>query len=215
MSTPRPALASGLLVVEGQNDLHLVRHLARGDGSAGALDFEFHDAQGVDRLLASVRGFVNQNDYKNVGFLADADADATERWRQIITRISRANADIGLPPSPSPDGTIIPEDPVAQSPRIGIWIMPDNESVGELEDFAAQMIPSSDPVWPLAQAYIDNIPPEARKFDDSAIVKAHVHAWPAARRRTGLIGRAVSDGDLNVEGQLTQRFLAWLSRLFA
>ena len=51
--------------------------------------------------------------------------------------------------------------------RIGIWLMPDNRSTGELEDFVGSMIPSADPVWPRAEAFIDGIPPSDRKFAPS------------------------------------------------
>ena len=58
-----------------------------------------------------------------------------------------------LPDQPEPSGTII-----EGRLRIGIWLMPDNRSTGELEDFVGSMIPSGDPVWPLSEAYIDGIP---------------------------------------------------------
>ena len=74
-----------------------------------------------------------------------------------------------------------PEHPDIGSPRIGIWVMPDNQSVGELEDFVAQMIPDHDLVWPRSQTYIVDIPPPARKFADNKINKSQVHAWLAAR----------------------------------
>ena len=75
--------------------------------------------------------------------------------------------------------------PMAQSlevnPASGIWLMPDNKSPGELEDFIASMIPSEDPVWPLSKDYIDAIPEEHREFKEGKIQRAKVHAWLAAR----------------------------------
>ena len=67
-------------------------------------------------------------------------------------------ADLNPPQPLSPDGTII-----QANPRIGIWLMPDNMSVGELEDFVVQMIPEGDQVWPLSQRYIEEIPEEGKK----------------------------------------------------
>ncbi len=92
--------------------------------------------------------------------------------------------------------------------------MPDNESNGELEDFVAQMIPSRDPVWPLSQRYIDGIPQAAQKFTDDKAAKAQLYAWLAARRHPRLMGWAVRDEDLAVNGELCERFVAWLIRLF-
>ena len=214
MTTVGPTSSPGWLVVEGQNDLHLVTHLCRRSDPGLGSAFAFHDAQGVNGVLDRVRAYINQPDVSAVGFVVDADADPVNRWREVADRITAANSDIQLPPSPEPDGTIIPENPAIGSPRIGIWVMPDNSATGELEDFVAQMIPGGDPVWPLSQDYIDGIPPEARKFDDDSITKNQVHAWLAARRFPGLVGLAIREGDLSVNNPLSQCFLTWLSRLF-
>ena len=174
-----------------------------------------HDAQGINGVLDTVRGYVNQDSTTSVGFIVDADDDSIGHWNHIMARIAAANDEIQLPQNPDPDGTIIPEDPAIGSPRIGIWVMPDNTSTGELEDFVRHMIPGDDTVWTRAQDYINNIPADARRFDNDAITKNQVHAWLAARRHPGLIGLAVRDGDLNPDGRLPQTFLRWLSRLFA
>ena len=147
--------------------------------------------------------------------MLDGDETPEEHWRQVIERIAAAYPDMQLPVAPEPSGTIIPEDSDMGSPSIGIWVMPDNQSAGELEDFVVQMIPDGDLVWPRSVAYIVDIPPPARRFEDNKITKSQVHAWLAARRFPGLMGIAVRDGDLTVNGPLCQRFLAWLARLFA
>ena len=204
-----------LLVVEGTSDQHTVFHLCRTHRPGFEAVFAFHDAKGFQGVLNAVIGFVNQENMAAVGFVVDADAEPDAHWRQVIEEIAAANNEIRLPQSPDPDGTIIPEDPAIGSPRIGIWVMPDNASTGELEDFVRQMIPDNDQVWPRAQDYINDIPSDARRFDDESISKNEVHAWLAARRRPGLIGLAVRYGDLNVDADLAKAFLRWLSRLFA
>ena len=175
--------------------------------------FEFHDAKSFQGVLNTVIGYVNEEAMIAVGFVVDADDEPEEHWLQVVNEIAKANNSIRLPSSSDPNGTIIPEDPGIGGPRIGIWVMPDNRSTGELEDFAALMIPNGDPVWPLAQNYINGIP-EPRKFDNDKIAKAEVHAWLAARKYPGLVGLAIREGDLDTSGQLAQTFLHWLSRLF-
>ena len=214
MTTRDNGSPTGLLVVEGLNDQHLVLHLCRQGNPALEERFDFHNAQGYTAAVNSVRGFVNQADLTAVGIVVDGDNVPLEHWRQVIERIADAYPNLSLPDAPDAAGTIIPADLVIGSPRIGIWVMPDNQTTGELEDFAAQMIPDGDLVWPRSQAYIADIPPPARRFEDSKIIKSQVHAWLAARRFPGLMGIAVRDGDLTINGPLCQRFLAWLSRLF-
>ena len=92
--------------------------------------------------------------------------------------------------------------------------MPGNYSDGELEDFVAGMIPPADPVWPLAEQYIDGIPEEHRKFSEGKIVRAKVHAWLAARGRPRQMGTAIEAGDLDTNVAQAQAFIEWLRNLF-
>ena len=92
--------------------------------------------------------------------------------------------------------------------------MPDNEVTGELEDFVRSMLPDDDPVWPRSESYIDGIPESYRKFTDNKVLRAKVHAWLATRKIPRLMGVAVRDGDLRIDGELATRFLDWLRQLF-
>ncbi len=213
MATPTQTSASGLLVVEGQNDQNAILHLCRQGQPGLAERFTIHDAKGFQGVINSIRGFINQDGITAVGFIVDADDDPQARWRQVLNRIADADNRIALPASLDSNGAIIPENADADIPRIGVWIMPDNLSGGELEDFVSRMVPADDPVWPRAQDYIVQIP-QPRKFNDDKITKAKVHAWLSTRKFPGLIGLAIREGDLNTAGRLAQTFLAWLSRLF-
>ncbi len=92
--------------------------------------------------------------------------------------------------------------------------MPDNQSMGELEDFVAKMIPNGDPVWPRSRSYIDGIPITDRKFKGKKTLRAKVYAWLAAREDPRRMGQAIYARDLNVNGPLCQKFVDWLTRLF-
>ena len=93
--------------------------------------------------------------------------------------------------------------------------MPDNQSLGELEDFVAQMIPEDDPVWPLSQDYIGRIPDEHREFSENKTSTAEVYAWLATREDPRQMGAAIGVRDLDVGGDLCTRFTDWLDRLFS
>ena len=92
--------------------------------------------------------------------------------------------------------------------------MPDNSSSGELEDFVIEMLKDDDPVWPLAQSYIDNIPENDRKFKSTKSDKAKLYAWLATRKKPSRMGAAIGARDLNTQTQLNSSFVAWLSKLF-
>ncbi|MDE2785495.1 MAG: hypothetical protein OXL37_02410 [Chloroflexota bacterium] len=211
--TTSSAATSKLLVVEGASDEHAVFHLCKRAQPGLEQSFSIRDAKSLQGVLNTVGVLVKQPGLTAVGFIVDADTHAQNHWNAVLQRIITANSGIQPPQVFRSNGTIIAENPNIGSPRIGIWVMPDNATTGELEDFVVQMVPSTDPVWPMARAYINGLP-RPWKFASNKITKAEVHAWLSASKHPGLIGLAIRDGDLVVNNPLCQRFLAWLNRLF-
>ena len=196
-----------VLLVEGPDDKHVAIHLSRSSPDMPA--FHVIDKGGISELLPSIPLEIRAEGRVAVGILVDANDDLQSRWQAVTDRLRPEG--IQPPASPVPEGTIIDVD---GKPRVGVWLMPDNDSPGELEDFFASMIPPSDPVWPLSEAYIDDIPEEHRKFAQRKILRAKVHAWLAARRRPRPMGSAIDAGDLDVNAANNREFLAWLRELF-
>ena len=197
---------SKILFVEGQDDKHVARHLR--DRNLPALSFEIQDKGGVDALLESVGPEIKAPGRAAVGFVLDANDHPDGRWHAVSDRIREAG--LRPPRRPSPSGTIM-DGP----PRVGVWLMPDSRSTGELEDFVQGMIPQDDLAWELARQYIGKIPEEARKFPPKKQSRAELHAWLATRENPGLMGAAIGRGDLKTDGPLCAAFLAWLEALFA
>ena len=209
-----PGPADPLLLVEGPNDKHVIRHLV--ELHDPTLDFAIRDYEGIDGVLTRVSIHIDEATRPAVGIVVDADTVPSESWNRVCGQISNAQRSISpIPPAPDPNGTVIPENPSAGSPRVGIWIMPDNVSLGELEGFVSQMIPAGDHVWPLSQRYIDDIPVDERKFAENKTLRAQIHAWLAAREDPRQMGLAIRTRDLAITNPLSQTFLAWLSRLYA
>ena len=139
----------------------------------------------------------------------DADDNITDRWDSIREEVERAT-DIVLRDKPKSEGTIVnmAGSPHVDVSRIGIWIMPNNVAGGELEDFAAEMLPSNDPVWPVSQDYINEIPKVYPDFRNHKKTKAEFYAWLATRKLPGAMGAAIGAGDLEIDGPLCKKFLA-------
>ncbi len=142
-----------------------------------------------------------------IGILVDADDNPAGRWDSIRDQLGRA--DIQVEGSSFSQGLI-----VEQTPKVGVWLMPDNESGGELEDFVIEMIPDGDAVWPRSQSYIDSIPEGDRPFTDGKNQRAQLYAWLAAREEPRRMGAAIGTHDLDIDGPLCQRFVDWLKQLF-
>ena len=194
-----------VLLVEGPDDKHTVLNLC--GVSSNMPRFSILDKEGKDNLLKSVRGEILAEGRVAVGILLDANDDLKARWRSVAGRLR--DAGVQPPSAPASNGTII-----EGYTRVGVWLMPDNQSFGELEDFVERMIPCDDAVWPLSQDYIDGIPEAGRKFAEGKIVRAKVHAWLAARKEPRKMGQAIGAGDLNVKKPDAQHFVTWLRKLF-
>lgn len=195
-----------VLLVEGPNDRHVVAHLWGQRYNTGP-DFRISVKDGIDELLQSIRGEILNEERTAVGILVDADDCLMSRWQAVADKLK--TADITPPPNPISLGTII-----ESKPRVGVWLMPDNQNPGELEDFIKAMIPSNDPVWPLSESYIDGIPQEDRKFAAGKTLRAKVNAWLAAREDPRPMGTAIRAGDLDVNGQISSSFVNWLQGMF-
>lgn len=197
-----------VLLVEGEDDLHVITHLV--EKRQRNLSFYIKEKGGFDPLRKSIYGELNEPDRQVLGIVADANSSPPDRWLSIVNELNRAGC--SLP-------TEIQRQPVIfNGPRIhqkvGIWLMPNNQERGQLENFVVNMIPDDDVVWPLAQRYIEEIPLANREFDPSKTVRAYIHAWLAARREPRKMGAAIGRGDLDENSQLAVRFVDWLTALF-
>lgn len=194
-----------VLLVEGTDDEHVVRHLC--NRHQAMPEFCIRDKGGIEVLLEDIGLEILDPRRKAVGILVDANDDLDARWSAVANRLRAEN--IEVPSSPERTGTIIDS-----TPRVGIWLMPNNESPGELENFVSEMIPDDDPVWSLSENYIDGIPRAARKFAEKKILRAKIHAWLATREDPRQMGAAIGAHDLHVDGTLCTDFANWLQRLF-
>ena len=228
MAGPYPS-ESRVLVVEGQDEKHVILHLCdrhpdfrveRAPGhSYGTLrylaapPFRVSDiGDGVSTLIKTMGTGIKAPGREVIGFVMDANGDLTQRWGEITMAFKTAKVDVELPTLPNPTGTIIEAD--ERWPRIGVWLMPDNESEGELEDFVMKMIPHGDIVWPFAQSYIGGIPESQRKFGSSKTAKAQFYSWLATRREPVRMGAAIGAGDLEPVGVHCDGLFRWLIDLF-
>lgn len=202
MARPLSRQDDRVLLVEGSSDEHVIFHLCK----SRDLDIEFItiDKRGAPNLINSIRNEINVAGRKAVGIVLDANDNLPEKWNAVKRSIS--DADITRPDNIPNQGMII-----KNTPRVGVWFMPDNQSSGAIEDFVIDMIPERDPVWPLSMQYIDDVP---RDFLQANRQKAILHSWLATKTKPGLMGAAISAGDFDTDGDLCDRFCNWLQRLF-
>ena len=204
-----------ILIVEGKTDERIVVGLSQlllGDRTP---QFGIKSRSGAPNVFRRMASDITESRRNAVGFLLDTDANIADRWEAIVERIYEAHCSMNtqqsepvIPSSPQVDGTIID-----YSPRIGIWLMPNNRDGGEIEDFLNQMV-RKDEVWKLSSKFINGIPREFREFGDHKVPKATFWAWLATRKKPGMVKEAMSRSNLDVNSPLAQDFAEWLRRVF-
>ena len=194
-----------VLLVEGDDDERVVRTLC--DRLNITQGFCIKNKKGIDRLLQSISPELKVAGRLALGILVDANDNPAARWQSIADRIRAAG--IAPPESVDSNGTVI-----NGVPRVGIWLMPDNGSPGEIEDFVARLIPRRDPLWPRAERYIDDIPADLRKFSSKKTSRAKLYAWLATRKSPRQMGQAVYVGDLDTDRPIATTFCEWLTTTF-
>ena len=209
---PSPESPTRVLLVEGSDEHHVIdqirNRLAR-QRLEPLPEFSTSSQGGVERLLDAIEyGYVNAPGLSALGVIVDANDDPQARWRAVTDRLRKAGVE--PPGEPEPSGAVI-----GGAPRIGVWMMPDNTSPGELEDFVAAMIPDSDAIWPLSRSYVAGIPTADRRFAPGKTRRAEVHAWLAVREDPRRMGQAITAGDLDTGAEACQRFVRWLRALFS
>ena len=129
------------LLVEGRDDLFVVANLLLKHGWENRI--KIVDKSGYENLRDSIYSEVNVPERQVLGIIADANGDPCDRWKSIYRQLDKA--DCKVPKKNSISGSIFPGP---RNIRVGVWLMPDNQRSGELEDFIYDMIPVSDPIIP-------------------------------------------------------------------
>ena len=111
MARPDSQSSDRVLLVEGQDDKHVVRHLCNRHESTPS--FSISDKDNITQLLESLALEMKVSGRQAVGILVDANDDVTGRWNAIQNRLRRA--DIEPPPSPVQTGQSYRPSPVLVS----------------------------------------------------------------------------------------------------
>jgi hypothetical protein len=223
-----------VLLVEGNDDQHVMWNLFEcrcpsskiyvlrpadapdtgkpGLVSRGQLDGGSEDNGGDTKLLDSIPARLDTSDLERLAVVIDAnDKGPQARWEAIRQRLENEGYS-GLPKSPDQAGTIVdfPSVRGRRPIRFGAWVMPDNQSMGMLEDFVAGLIREGDEMLPLVKRFLDSIPKP--RFIPEHRPKARIHTWLAVGERPGRpMGQAIkADAQLDANHPTVQPFLEWV-----
>ncbi len=236
---------NNLLLVEGPDDVHVVSQLLnthgltslRNDKDKGVnpLKLFFGDTPldiapvaDADEMIGRFEAALEFGSVrpKAVGLILDFDApnetQANNRDIAVKDAIRRLQ-DKGCRWDMPTDFTVLaPEGFVADSadestPRIGIWLMPNNQGRGMLETFLQQLIPTerSDLL-----DHARNSTDAAKEKHQAPFLPVHrdkavVHTFLAWMDKPGRpFGVSFQNGSFDANAPLAQSFIRWLQRLF-
>ncbi len=202
-----------ILLVEGVDDKHVLMHVC-GTRKVGQLD-EITPQDGVDKLLENVPQYLKGTDVEALGILIDADSDLAARWDSLRNLLTDAKYE-HVPERPASDGTVLdPPGGTSLLPRVGIWIMPDNQNIGALEDFLLCLVPRGSRLFEHVESSVAAIPEGEQRFAKKDALKAIIHTWLAWQKEPGNpFGTAIKATFLDSTVPQVDVLVSWLKRLF-
>ena len=158
------------LLVEGKDDRHVIWALCEKYQVPETFSVEVpteekgtteEKGNGITVLLDGLPDRLRQKNLCTLGIVVDADRNLMGRWQAVSNRLNIVGYE-NIPKIPPPDGWVyIP--PNSDLPKVGVWLMPDNQLPGMLEDFVAHLIPPEDKLRPKAELILQEIERENLK----------------------------------------------------
>lgn len=205
--------ARKVLLVEGKDDEHVLKHIS---GNCGGPRFDqVISHEGKSSLLDAIQVHLKaEGDTAIAGIVIDADTDLSARWQSLRDRLINLGY-TSVPKTPDKEGTIIDAPAGAFLPRVGIWIMPDNQTEGILEDFLRFLVPDASPLFAHVTECVATIPSGERRFGPAAEPKVLIHTWLAWQEEPGRpMGTAITARYLDPSVRQVDTLIAWLKKLF-
>jgi hypothetical protein len=218
MPQPKKSPLDQVLIVEGQNDQHVIWALCAQHKLPKTFEVSLAgENTGKEAVLADFPIQLKNPKWKTVAIVIDADQDTAASWQAVYARLIAAGytkVKKDLPKS----GLILESEESDEKylPRFGAWLMPDNQSTGILEDFIRQLIPENDPLKPEADRILNEI--ESSKIQQYAAkdrAKAFIHTWLAWQESPGRpMGQTITAKVLQKDAPIAASFTHWLRKLF-
>lgn len=163
-------------------------------------------------MLASLPVKLREENLQTLGIVVDADFDATARWQAVIRKLQEFGYQ-DIPKTPVRNGWI---DLQSEKPKIGVWLMPNNQLPGMLEDFVKYLIPVGDKLQEKVEAILQEI--ETEQLNPYSLThrqKAFIYTWLAWQKKPGMpMGQAITAKALSNDNPEVRVFINWLNLLF-
>lgn len=197
------------LLVEGNDDQHVIWALC--EKFHVAETFDVIDCEGIDKLSNQIPIRFKQSEIQTLGFIIDADSELINRWHSLRSILILQG--LSVPDILPNTGLIIN---MLGKIKIGVWIMPNNNLNGMLEDFVSFLIPKGDDLLPIVHSVLDDI--EQRNLSRYSPIhksKALIHSWLSLQEEPGSpMGLGITKRYLTTDEDTCARLIGWIDELF-
>lgn len=202
------------LLVEGAKDRRLFPYLMERNGvdwPKGNEPVDIEELGGKLLTKPEVSAILKESGLRLLGIVLDADDDVDAAWRLVKSWFQDWFND--MPPDILPGG--FTSEPNGEGIRLGVWIMPNNQSHGMLETFLKLLVRDKDrTLWEFAKVACDEAKCNA-PFKPVHGDKAWMHTFLAWQDEPGpQLHEAVDHAVLNPASPHSQPFVAWFRNLF-
>lgn len=182
-----------------------------------------HGISNIQKSLLEKKLFkkLQTGQIEHLGIIADADHATTipgkagfqNRWQELTEPLRAQGYEITDPPSQTYQGSIFTHPDGL--PPVGLWLMPDHQNDGMLEDLIKQTIdePQQSTLLQAATTCLDQLP--CTLFEPHHQTKATVYTWLAWQKKPGqALVSAINANLINLQSPPWQEFITWLNYLF-
>ena len=196
------------LLVEGNDDQHVIWALCEKFKVPEA--FDVVDCGGIEELLKGIPVHFKKSGIDTIGIIIDADVDIHARWNTLKTILSKTGF---VAPEAFPKTGLILQN---NDQKVGVWIMPDNNDNGMLEDFISFLVPEDDKLLPVVDSTLHEIEEkQLNKYSAIHKSKARIHTWLAWQEAPGTpLGLSITKRYLSTDEKTCKNLINWLIKLF-
>lgn len=197
------------LLVEGNDDQHVIWALC--EKFTVTENFDVIDCEGITKLYEQLPVRFKQAQVNTIGLIIDADSEIKDRWKSISALLSLQG--FTIPQEIPIEGLILKNN---LGFKIGVWIMPNNNENGMLEDFISFLVPKEDKILPIVNDTLTNI--ENQGLNQYSLIhksKATIHTWLSLQSDPGTpMGLGITKRYLTTDEETCLKLVNWLKELY-
>ena len=207
------------LLVEGKEDERVIPQLMEANGirwgeKRSEWVVEIKECDGFENMVKQglIETELKASGLEVLGIIADANDEAGRRWGSLRNRCHGSFPEL---PDELPATGLIHESQTGL--KLGVWLMPDNQSHGMMETFLTYLVPDDgNPVLKYAETARDEARVLGAPYKDVHADKAKIHTWLAWQDPPGRpLHNAVMERILDPCSPRAAAFVRWFRSLFA